>query len=142
MNLDSITIYTDGGARGNPGPGACAFVAFANDAIIGKSAKYLGVCTNNDAEYQGVLLALSWVSTLDTQPTNINFYLDSLLIVQQLKGVFKIKQPHLLVHANKIRDQIAGMGINVTYTHVLREKNSIADSLLNAKLDEHSTSYK
>ncbi|KKU29106.1 MAG: Ribonuclease HI [Microgenomates group bacterium GW2011_GWC1_46_20] len=77
-----MRIHTDGGARGNPGPAACAFVATDDRGhLIHQQGFYLGIATNNQAEYQAVIAALKWVSTLDPQPPALNFYLDSQLVV-------------------------------------------------------------
>ena len=105
MQKDQITIHTDGGSRGNPGPAACAFVVENSGEEIFKGAKFLGKQTNNFAEYSGVILALQWVtknfstSNLNNQPKGcqfpIIFYLDSELVVKQINGLYRVKDENL-----------------------------------------------
>src|SRR3989344_1516428 len=84
-----LRIFTDGGARGNPGPSACAFVVLDDqNKLIFQQGFYLGYGTNNQAEYLGVVKALEWLG-----PRSAIFYLDSLLVVKQIKGEYKIKDP-------------------------------------------------
>ena len=85
-----LIIYTDGGARGNPGPAAAAAVIKnAEGQVVVQAAKYLGETTNNQAEYQGVLLALQKAKDLDA--SEIDFFLDSELVVNQLNRHYKVK---------------------------------------------------
>lgn len=125
-----MKIFCDGGSRGNPGPAACAFVAH-DDAgnTRAKCGKYLGVATNNEAEYSAVILALEHLNSLNS----IDFLLDSLLVVNQLNGLWKIKNPRLRELLMKVRELEAGK--KITYTHVPREQNSAADLLVNETLD-------
>lgn len=127
-----LKIFTDGGARGNPGPAACAYVA-SDDAgnIRNMCGKYLGPATNNEAEYQGVIEALNWCQ--ETKATEADFYLDSLLVVNQLNGLWKIKEARLRELLTKAQSLEAG--VKVTYTHVTRDKNKQADLLVNETLD-------
>lgn len=132
-----IIIYTDGGSRGNPGPAASAFVALKDGQIFDKGSSYLGVTTNNQAEYKAVILALLWLlknkNTLS--PTVIEFYLDSELITYQLTGKYKVKDPglHLLFNeALKIKKQL---NTPVSFNVVRRENNKDADRLVNETLD-------
>lgn len=124
-----IKVFTDGGARGNPGPAACAFVVF-DDAgnIRQKSGKYLGVATNNEAEYQGVIEALTALADSD-----LSFFLDSKLVASQLSGLWKVKEPRIRELVAKIR--ILEAGRNITYSHIPREENYQADLLVNETLD-------
>src|SRR5690348_13599566 len=110
---EGLIIHTDGGSRGNPGPAACAFVAEENGSEVYKESKYLGIKTNNFAEYSGVTLALQWIAK-EVPITNyqfpIIFYLDSELVVKQLNGLYKIKNEVL----KKLNDEIK---------RVIKEKN-------------------
>jgi len=140
--VDSITtskeliIYTDGGSRGNPGPSASGFVLQDMDGnIIYEGGKYLGITTNNQAEYQAVKLALE--KALSMGARTLNFRLDSQLVVNQLNGVFQIKNRDLWPIHSSIKDLIAQFA-NVTFTHVRREFNKQADSVVNKILDERS----
>lgn len=132
-----MKIFCDGGSRGNPGQGACAFVAYDdNNKILHEEGKFLGVVTNNEAEYSAVILALSNLSDL----RQINFFLDSLLVVNQLNGLWKIKEPRLRELLLKVRS-LESILTNrypltaIRYTHIPREKNSAADALVNETLD-------
>ncbi len=124
-----LKVYTDGGARGNPGPAACAFVIYDPAGNLReKRGKYLGKMTNNEAEYQGVIEALT--SLADPE---LNFYLDSQLVVSQLNGIWKVKEPRLRVLLFKIRQLENGR--KITYAYVPREQNRMADALVNETLD-------
>src|SRR5258708_4872196 len=131
-----LTIFSDGGSRGNPGPAACAYVIYQNDKIIKQDAKYLGTTTNNVAEYEGVIFALEGVMNYD--PTEIIFYLDSQLVVRQLEGRYKIKDEKLVKLAEEVKSLQRKHNFTIKWVHVLRDKNKIADALLNEKLDNSS----
>jgi ribonuclease HI len=133
-----LTIFADGGARGNPGPAAAGFVITDSDGRILKQAgEYLGETTNNVAEYQGVVLALKWVKkNIDQKIDQINFFLDSKLVVNQLNGLFKVKNGGLRDLIVQVRQLEKGVGGNVSYRHLSREKNQKADALVNQTLDK------
>lgn len=135
MRETHVNVYCDGGARGNPGPAASAFVVDnAAGQLIYQDAYLLGRATNNVAEYTAVKMALSWMrDNLDSE-TSIRFYLDSLLVVNQLNGDFKIKNEALVAVAQEIKT-IAQDFKRVTYQHIPREKNKRADLLVNQVLD-------
>src|SRR4030043_1232882 len=92
-------VHTDGGARGNPGPGAIGFVIEKETALIHEFGKQIGQTTNNVAEYTAVIEALKWFKTHEISDIRntlvIYFYLDSSLVVNQLNGLFKVKEAHL-----------------------------------------------
>ena len=138
MNNSILTIYTDGGSRGNPGKSACAFAAKLGEEIIKKDSKFLGIATNNVAEYQGVLLAFDWLASAkdNVDFDEVLFILDSELIVKQLEGIYKIKNSNLLELNLKIKKQINMLNKRVYFKHVTREKNKLADSLVNEELDK------
>jgi len=129
-----LKIYTDGGARGNPGPAGCGVVMFDEQGQqVGVYKKYLGETTNNVAEYSGVVLAMEEAQKLGA--TELNFYLDSELVVKQLKREYKVKNPELA----KLFVKIFNMQQNfkkVDYNHVPREMNKLADKLANEAMDE------
>ena len=135
-----LNIYVDGGSRGNPGPSACAFVSEVDGKPKFSQSKYLGTNTNNFAEYSGVILALKWlVSYLKTNNfSKVVIYLDSLLIESQLNGKFKIKNDNLkkmFIIAKELEEKINS---EIIYKHVYREKNKLADFLVNKCLDKIS----
>jgi ribonuclease HI len=127
-------IYSDGGSRGNPGPSASGFVIFDDqEQLLADGGKYLGITTNNQAEYQAVKLALE--KALKIGGRKINFRLDSQLVVNQLNGVFQIRNRELWpIYAN-IKELIKKLE-SVTFTHVRREFNKDADAMVNKILDE------
>ena len=139
--MKSLIIHTDGGSRGNPGPAACAFVFLDSDQnVLDQASLYLGIATNNEAEYRGVILALEHL--LQHQPqyssfTTINFTLDSELVVKQLLGQYKIKKPELQTLATNIRQLLHQLPQKITFTHVRRHLNHLPDTLLNQELDRH-----
>lgn len=132
-----VTIFSDGGARGNPGPAACAFVIFQDGNLIKQNAKYLGRTTNNVAEYNGVILALEAMVTSGLD-TSISFKMDSELVVKQLTGVYKVKNKNLMELAMKVRKIIKDNNLKVSFVHIPRAENALADKLVNEKLDDSS----
>ncbi len=133
----SLNIYCDGGSRGNPGPGASAFIVLDNMNIsIYRQGNYLGRVTNNEAEYQAVLHALEWLIASEFRYLEVNFYLDSLLVVNQLSGIYRIKENHLKYLHNLIVKNISSYQILVkSFNHIPRSENSLADLLVNQTLD-------
>jgi ribonuclease HI len=133
-----LTIYTDGASRGNPGPASYGFAVYDQDLNIEhEQGKYLGTNTNNFAEYSAVLAALEYVvqNYEGNEYPEINFFMDSKLVVEQLSGRYKIKSPTLLLLINDIR-KLEKFFPHILYTHVPREKNKVADRLANLALDK------
>jgi len=150
-NSADISVYCDGGSRGNPGPSACAFVIKDHfNKTIKEDGKFLGTATNNIAEYNGALLALTWLKAninsffpekkLDYQnKMNINFYLDSILVASQLSGLFKIKNfvlKNLFLQIKTLENQIS---FPIVYHQIPRAQNFEADLLVNKVLDRISS---
>ncbi|MBI2598803.1 ribonuclease HI family protein [Candidatus Curtissbacteria bacterium] len=134
MNSKPITIFTDGGARGNPGPAAYGFVVKADGKIVKEAGGALGIATNNFAEYTAVIRALEFAKG-QFAGRDIKFYMDSNLVAAQLSGLFKVKNASIRDLVFKIRQLESSFG-QITYTHVPREKNKEADRLVNEALDE------
>lgn len=135
--MTKLIIYSDGGSRGNPGHAACAFVIKDGDTkeTIFEGGRYLGDDkTNNFAEYHGIYEAIMKASELGF--TELHCYMDSELIINQLKGLYKIKSPDLKEIYLKIQDYIFMKP--VTFTHIPRSKNARADALVNKILDKVS----
>ncbi|KKT69726.1 MAG: Bifunctional RNase H/acid phosphatase [candidate division WWE3 bacterium GW2011_GWB1_44_4] len=131
-----MTINTDGGARGNPGPGACgAVLKDSNGIILEKRGKYLGVVTNNQAEYEGIILGMELA--LDRKVDCVEFLLDSELIVKQLVGLYRVKEPKLIPMYQRTKNLEARLR-EVHYRAVPREKNKDADAVVNKVLDAHT----
>lgn len=133
-----LLIHTDGGARGNPGPAATGVVIQIQNQTHTVS-RYLGITSNNVAEYSAVIDALSWVTTTYPQGVSrIKVYADSLLMVNQLSGVYKIKDSKLKSLAVTIGGLIGKTGAQVSFTYIPRNQNKAADALVNQTLDQQS----
>lgn len=134
-----LILYTDGGSRGNPGPsGAGAVVYDKNHKVIKKYAEFLGTGTNNQAEYKALILGLEKAKKLGG--TELDCYLDSKLIVEQLNRKYKIKNPALGFLFIKVWNLLQNFK-TVNFYHISREKNKIADTLVNKALDEQGSAY-
>lgn len=135
----SLFIFCDGGAKGNPGPAAIGVVVKDEKGkILTQFGKRIGETTNNVAEYLAVIEALEWIkencSIASLSHCSIVFFLDSRLIVNQLNGLFKIKDSHLRELLFKIRELEAEVGGNISYSLIPREKNWLADGLVKKTL--------
>lgn len=133
---EHILIYSDGGSRGNPGPSAAGFVMLNNDNVIDQGGEYIGITTNNQAEYHGVRLGLE--RALERGIKTLEFRIDSMLVVNQLNGLYKIKNRELWPINERIQSLVAQFN-NVKFHHVPRELNKMADALVNKLLDEHES---
>ena len=132
--MKKLKIYTDGGARGNPGPAGCGVVMFdEQDNQVSTYKKYLGMTTNNVAEYNGVVLAMQEAKKLGAE--ELEFYLDSELVVKQLNREYKVKNSELAKLFVKIYN-LQQLFKKVSYQHVPREMNNLADKLANQAMDE------
>ena len=139
MNTESqeykkLIVYTDGGSRGNPGPSATGYVVMdENLELIESGGEYLGITTNNQAEYQAVKTGL--VQAVKYSPKEIEFRIDSLLVVNQMKGLYKIKNRDLWPVNSSIKQLIEDTAADVSFVHVKRELNKQADQKVNDVLD-------
>lgn len=148
MSDEGIKIYSDGGARGNPGPAAAAFVVIEKEKVIFSQSRYLGITTNNAAEYKGVIMALSWIlnNIEKFKVKKTTFFLDSELVVNQLSGNYKIKNKNLkllIEKAKKLEKKIVAksfsiknISLKIIYKYIPRSKNKLADHLVNKSLNE------
>ncbi len=133
----NLVINTDGGSRGNPGPSAIGVVVTTPDGTHLESfGKYLGEGTNNFAEYSGVIAGLE--AATKYRPASIKFLLDSELVVKQLNGEYRVKHADLQPLYHQVK-QLA-QAYEVTFEHVLRGKNHLADTEVNKALDEAAAS--
>lgn len=139
MNENTLIINTDGGSRGNPGKSASAFVVNFKGNIIKQQSKYIGISTNNIAEYQAVLIALQWLAKniQSIKCDNAEFLIDSELVVKQLKGIYKIKNINIQNFVSQIKKFENSINISIGYRNIPREENKIADLLVNRELDSH-----
>jgi ribonuclease HI len=134
---EKIIIYTDGGARNNPGPAGAGVVILEGETMILELKKFLGEKqTNNWAEYEAVYLALTEVKRLGLASRAIEARLDSKLVVEQLMGRWKIKEPSLKEQWSKVRLLMQESFPNIKFVYVPREKNTEADRLVNEAIDE------
>jgi ribonuclease HI/ADP-ribose pyrophosphatase YjhB (NUDIX family) len=132
----TITIYSDGGSRGNPGPSAAGYVIInARQEVVADGGEYLGITTNNQAEYQGVRLGLEKAKELGYK--RVEFKVDSMLVVNQMKGTYKIKNRELWPIHERIRELLKEFE-HVGFSHVQREFNQLADGMVNKTLDAHA----
>lgn len=129
-------IHSDGGSRGNPGPSSAGYVIMDNYGhVIHEGGMYLGITTNNQAEYHGVRLGLE--KALEIGARTIDFRIDSQLVVNQLNGVYTIKNRELWPINERIRELVEQFD-KVTFTHVKREFNQLADGVVNKILNAHT----
>ena len=132
----NCTIYTDGGSLNNPGRAAYAYVIYFDNKLEFQQGEAIGIATNNVAEYTGLVKALEKVREYKTshQIERIFVYADSELMVRQLNGQYKVKNADLQQKVQMVRKLEQELNIPITYTHVLREKNALADSLVKKAL--------
>lgn len=132
--LKEVRVYADGGSRGNPGPSASGYVILdMHNAVLVDKGVYLGVTTNNQAEYQALKFALEEAQRMHAQKVQV--YMDSLLVINQMKEIFKVKNRELWPIHNQIK-QLVGTFRDVSFMHVPRELNKLADAAVNRALDE------
>ncbi|AKM79832.1 MAG: Ribonuclease H [Candidatus Beckwithbacteria bacterium GW2011_GWB1_47_15] len=140
--MNNLNIFVDGGARGNPGPAATGVVIKdQNQKTLHRFGKYIGKTTNNQAEYQAVIVALEWLTShretiRKSKFKNCKFFLDSTLVVNQLNGNWKVKDASLRQKVIEVRELEGKLGLAVSYTAIPRAKNFEADLLVNQALDE------
>jgi len=137
VTLAEVLIYSDGGARGNPGPAAIGAVVLdpATDppTPLATVSERIGVTTNNVAEYRAVIAALEAARPYFARAVRVRC--DSMLVIRQLQGAWRVKQPHLRPLYEQARALLAGYEV-VDLAHVRREDNVDADLLVNAALDQ------
>jgi ribonuclease HI len=134
---DRYTLRTDGGARGNPGPAGAGFVLQdAGGSVVRSGGRYLGIATNNVAEYQALLWGLA--TALDHGVREIRVCADSELVVKQLTGVYRVKNEGLRPLCAQAKSLLLRFA-SVEIAHVRREMNAAADALANVAMDERRT---
>ncbi len=130
-------IFSDGGSRGNPGPSAYAIVVTKDGRAIHEHSEFLGVNTNNYAEYRGLIAGIT--KAIELGADEVEFVMDSQLVIRQMRGEYKVKSPNVMdlyKDAKALSSQIP----KVTFTNVRRSEELIprADALLNKELDMHT----
>jgi len=139
--MQKFILYTDGGARGNPGPAATGVVVYNSDnQKILEFSSYLGRATNNQAEYQALISGLGQIQKIVSDKTllkeiDINAYLDSELVVKQLKGEYRVKNKDLKPLFGKALKLTLDFN-KVSFFHIPRQNNKEADKLVNQELDK------
>ena len=127
-----VRVYTDGGARGNPGvAGYGVYIENDKGEEIYKESRFLGIKTNNEAEYFGLIAALSWMTENNIKEAEINS--DSQLLVRQMKGLYKVKAEHLKNLWKKSQELCQGN--QIVFKEIPRENNKKADILANLAMD-------
>ncbi len=139
-----FTLYADGGSRGNPGPAGAGAVVFDNlGKRIVEVSDYLGIATNNIAEYEAIMRGLKKLSETYSPEvvhhTPLTIRMDSKLVVEQLKGNYKVKHPNLVPRYLEVKNILARSFGTVTFEHVYRENNKDADALANRAMDRGSS---
>ena len=137
-HAEGVIAYADGGSRGNPGPSASAYVLYDKQGeILMRRGMYLGVTTNNQAEYTALKMALEEARAIGAQEVTV--YMDSMLVINQMKGIFKIRNRDLWPIHNSLKE-LCGYFKKVSFTQVPRELNKLADAEVNEILDAQRAS--
>lgn len=127
-------LYTDGGARGNPGPAGSGAVLFNEDGgVIAEASRYIGETTNNVAEYTAIIIGMEMAVAQGI--TNLEVNMDSELAVKQLNGEYRVKNEGLARLFVQVKQLMGGFE-KISFTHVRRERNKHADALVNKAIDE------
>lgn len=131
---DKVKVFADGGSRGNPGPSASGYVIMdMDDTVLVEGSLYLGITTNNQAEYTALKIALEKCRELGVHEVFV--HMDSLLVVNQMKGIFKIRNRELWPIHQAIKDLVKTFK-HVNFVHVPRELNKLADAAVNRAMDK------
>ena len=134
MKYEKLTIYSDGGARGNPGPaGIGAVILGEKGKAVAKISKYIGETTNNQAEYKALIAALT--KAKDLGACELEVFLDSELVVKQLNREYRVKDKDLAPLFVRVYNISLGFK-KIVFKHIKREKNELADKLVNLALDK------
>lgn len=135
-SYEQLIGFSDGGSRGNPGPAASGFVLIdTTDNFVTEGGAYIGIATNNAAEYQALYLALE--RALELKVSILHMKLDSELVVNQMNGLYKINDQNLVPLHDRIEELMSRFE-KVTFSHVSREDNTLADGIVNKILDEYT----
>lgn len=129
-----VTIYSDGAARGNPGPAGAGALILLGNKKAGRICEYLGETTNNIAEYSALILALESAASLEAE--RLKICSDSELLVQQLRGAYKVKSRRLKSYIGRVKELLTSYRW-VEICHIEREENAEADGLANRAIEEY-----
>jgi ribonuclease HI len=128
-------IHTDGGSRGNPGPGAIGVCVLVESEVVHEAAECIGSVTNNEAEYQALLASIMWVLEHQEKATSVVWKLDSKLVIEQVNRNWKIKEPRLRLFAEQCWEALQKLSLPYQIMYVPRAQNACADALVNKALD-------
>lgn len=134
--MSQVVIYTDGGARNNPGPAGAGAVIYRDGKKIAELKKYLGERTNNWAEYEALALALVEAKKHGLSGKQIEIRMDSELIVRQMSGEYQVKEETLWPQYMKVHNLLVSNFPDARFVHILRAENKEADALVNEVIDE------
>ena len=134
--MKEAVIYCDGGSRGNPGPAGCGFVIVHDGKVVCRGGRYIGIATNNVAEYRALIWALENARELGYD--SVTVYADSELLVKQVAGVYRVKNAGLKPLFVEVLGLLRGFS-SYKVEHVFREQNAEADALANQAMDARST---
>ena len=133
-----VSVFTDGGSRGNPGPSGFGVVIYdENKKVFAQISKFIGTATNNEAEYSALVEALSWLRDNATlhSITAVTFYSDSQLLVRQMQGKYKVKAPNIRPLFEQAKTLLDSLNLAYQFNDIPREQNSLADELANQAMD-------
>jgi len=134
MEHRALLLYSDGACRGNPGlGGAGAVLVDPKGRVVCSLKKFLGLCTNNIAEYKALILGLE--AAVERRPKKLHIFLDSELLVKQVDGSYRVKHENLKPLMVKVRDLLSSLE-SYTIQHIDRSENKKADELANEAIDE------
>lgn len=134
MASKTFFLFTDGACRGNPGYGGAGAVLTAEDGqVVATAKRFLGHCTNNIAEYRALILGLE--EAIKVGCTSLSIFMDSELLVRQLQGVYRVKNPALVPLMGDVRALLARFD-SWQVGHVPRSENALADRMANDAIDE------
>ena len=126
-------LFIDGASRGNPGKSGAGVHLSLNDEIILNKGFFLGTQTNNSAEYLALVIGAFFIKKHGAEDVKVQVYSDSQLLVKQMQGLYKVKMPHILKLKMLARELFGNNQFR--FTHILRDKNKVADKLANEGID-------
>ncbi|MEP7147165.1 MAG: ribonuclease HI family protein [bacterium] len=137
--MKCVNVFTDGASRGNPGSASIGIVIKNDEGKEIKTyKKFIGKFTNNTAEYTALIESVKLLKQITGNFDEINFFSDSELMVKQINGQYKVKNPDMIKLSNEFWKEIRSINKKFTISHISREKNIIADKLANEALDENA----
>jgi ribonuclease HI len=135
-----LKIFTDGGSRGNPGIAGGGVVVKQQNEIVFEKSIFFGQKTNNESEYMAFLAALEWLEKFskENKIEEVEFFLDSKLVVEQINQNWKVKEPRLREFVGKALVKLEALPYSKKISHIVRKYNSEADALANQAMDAYS----